>query len=233
MLRNVDKIERVKITRLKPFPGNPRRGNTEAIAASLQEHGLYKPLIAQRSTGHVMVGNNTLDAAQQLGWTEIDVIYKDVDDDRAQRIMLVDNKTSDEADYDMVLLSVLIDALENDYTGTGYDPEEAEQLIALRHALAADGEAADELIELTEVPATGAAYAETPYQEAARAERQAQQTPRQIAGMREIFLVYPEDEHREVTELLAQLREAWGEDIRAPQMVLRLLREAVAALAVR
>ena len=55
----LDQIERVPVSSLTLFPGNARKGNQPAIAASLAAHGQVTPLVVQRSTRHVLGGNNT------------------------------------------------------------------------------------------------------------------------------------------------------------------------------
>ena len=122
-------VATVPLERVTPYPGNARQGDITAIADSLAVNGQYRPLVVQRSTGHVLCGNNTLAAAHTLGWTEIAVQYIDVNDDRARRILLADNRTSDTATYDDDLLAELLTDLE-DLDGTGYTPADLDALTA-------------------------------------------------------------------------------------------------------
>jgi len=118
------KVEIVKLSKLSPHPENPRRGTVGVIAESLLEHGQFRPLVVQRSTGYVLGGNHTLAAALQTGMTEIAVTYLDVDDSEARRILLVDNRTSDLGTYDNAGLLRLLQETKDDYgdlIGTGYD----------------------------------------------------------------------------------------------------------------
>src|SRR5215210_3891610 len=61
----------VSVADLRPYPANPRRGNVEAIKASLRAHGQYRPIVVNRPTMQVLAGNHTLEAVRQLGWKEI------------------------------------------------------------------------------------------------------------------------------------------------------------------
>lgn len=61
----------IAINRVKHYPLNPRRGDVNAIADSLQHHGQYRPIVVQKSTNFVLAGNHTLKAARKLGWTRI------------------------------------------------------------------------------------------------------------------------------------------------------------------
>src|SRR5688572_4873994 len=88
------------VRELAPHPENPRRGDLETIKASLRRHGQYQPLVVNRRTREVLVGNHRLIAAQQLGWETVAVTFVDVDDETAAQILLIDNRTSDLAEYD-------------------------------------------------------------------------------------------------------------------------------------
>lgn len=90
----------VNIDEVQPHPKNVRQGDIGAICTSLTAHGQYRPLIVQASTGFIMAGNHTWAAAKSLGWEKVAVVKIDCDDDRALRILIADNKTSDLASYD-------------------------------------------------------------------------------------------------------------------------------------
>ena len=122
----------VALTQLTPHPRNVRQGDVGAISVSLAEHGQYRPIVVQRSTGHIVAGNHTYHAAAALGWKQLAVTYVDVTDEQALRIMLVDNRTNDLASYDDTALSNLLAALaatDQTLTGTGYDEDDLDALI--------------------------------------------------------------------------------------------------------
>lgn len=124
-------IETVEVDSLITHPHNARRGDVNVIAESLNENQQYSPLVVQASTRYVLSGNHTLLAARQLGWETIDVVLVDVDDERAVKIMLSANRTSDIATYDDDALLVLLERLDGDFTGTGYHAEDFEELAEL------------------------------------------------------------------------------------------------------
>ena len=129
----------VPIEEVGQYPGNPRNGDIEMIAESILVNGMYQPIVAQRSTGHILAGNHRYAALLSLGETRIPVVWVDVDDAEARRIALADNRTSDLARYDDALLLELLEALGNEETallGTGYTPGDVEDL--LRHLSAVD-----------------------------------------------------------------------------------------------
>ena len=57
----------VPVDGLQHYPGNPRKGNVAAIRASLEAHGLYRPLVVQKSTGYILTGNHLFDALTMGG----------------------------------------------------------------------------------------------------------------------------------------------------------------------
>lgn len=120
---------------LSTYHRNPRRGDVSVIAASLQAHGQYKPVVVNRGThtgrpNEVLAGNHTLMAIRDLAerhpdderWQSVLVHWVDVDDDRAARIVLVDNRASELGTIDYEALYTLVTDLP-DLTGTGYDAE--------------------------------------------------------------------------------------------------------------
>jgi site-specific DNA-methyltransferase (adenine-specific) len=118
----------IPLADLQLHPRNPRRGDVEAIAESLEQHQLYRPIVVQQSTRHVLVGNHTYRAATHLGWQVIDAVVLDVDDVEATRIMLVDNRTSDLGTYDDGVLAGLLRDLP-DLIGTGYNEAALDEIL--------------------------------------------------------------------------------------------------------
>lgn len=90
----------VPVVDLQLLPGNPRRGNVDAVAKSLERFGQRKPIVARRSDHVVIAGNHTLQAARQLGWQQLAVVWVDDDDLTSKAFALADNRTGDLGDYD-------------------------------------------------------------------------------------------------------------------------------------
>lgn len=126
-------VDSFPIADLHEHPDNPRRGDEDAIGASLDAHGFYGAVIAQRSTGAIIVGNHRTRVAARRGETHLPVVLLDVDDDEARRILLVDNRTGDQATYDDTELARLLGELsttELALAGSGFAPEDLAQLLA-------------------------------------------------------------------------------------------------------
>lgn len=129
-----DSYALVPLDRLTEHPENPNEGDADAIAASIDANGFYGAVVAQKSTGHVLAGNHRLIAARQHGLDTLPVVWLDVDDDRARRILLADNRTAELAHRDPEALAGILTALNDTdeaLRGTGYAPEDLEDLLAL------------------------------------------------------------------------------------------------------
>lgn len=125
----LSRIETVSAGSLEFYPGNARRGDVGMIAESLRENQQYAPLVVQKSTRYVLAGNHTLKAALSLGWGTVDVVFVDVDDARARKIVLSSNRTADAATYDDGDLAALLQGLDGDYAGTGWDEDDLAGLL--------------------------------------------------------------------------------------------------------
>lgn len=151
--------EPVALEDLEPFPGNARRGNVDLILDSLRANGQYKPLTVRRhgETLTILAGNHSYlalvrheedDRAGCADWELSNdrpcqlciAVDKDdptalahlieCDDATARRINVVDNKASDEGDYDQQALDAILATFDGDLVGTGYSVSEAELFAA-------------------------------------------------------------------------------------------------------
>lgn len=120
----------VRFEDLKPHPKNPRKGDTSAIGALIMENGFFGAVVAQRSTGHILVGNHRYLAFKEQGAEVIPTIWVDVDDERALKILLSDNRASDLGGYDDAALAELLQSLNGGLVATGYDQSALDSLLA-------------------------------------------------------------------------------------------------------
>lgn len=108
---------------VRPHPENPNNGDQEAIEGSIEVNGMYRPVEAQLSTGYVLAGNTTYAACLALEAEVLPVVWLDVDDEAAVRILLGDNQLARLARMDHGLLQPHLEALlDTDLRllGTGY-----------------------------------------------------------------------------------------------------------------
>ena len=99
------RIETLPLREIEPDPGQPRKTfDDETLAelsASIAEHGLLQP-IAVRPTpsgGYLIVaGERRWRASRMAGLTEVPVIVKDVTDEQAMELALVENLQREDLD---------------------------------------------------------------------------------------------------------------------------------------
>lgn len=123
------------IAQLDPMPGNPRRGDVDAVARSYDRFGQRKPVVARKQgkRGIVIAGNHQLEAAKQLGWNELAVVWVKDDDTTAAAFALADNRTADLGTYDAELLFGLVDMVKDDAAlleATSYTLDDLDDLAA-------------------------------------------------------------------------------------------------------
>jgi hypothetical protein len=124
------------IDKLELLPGNPRKGNVEAVARSLEAFGQRKTIVARRKddsdVGIVLAGNTTLQGGRKLGWSHIAVTWVDDDDKTAAAFALADNRTHDLGEYDDQALIDMMEQVKDDYAmfdATGYDLADEQELL--------------------------------------------------------------------------------------------------------
>lgn len=210
--------EDVPLGNLTPFPGNARRGDVDAIAESIERNGQYRSLIVRRVPAGslvVLAGNHTMAALTKLGREAARCELIDCDDDTARRVNLVDNRLPDAGGYEDEALAALLGALD-DFTGTGYVPDDLDDLLAR----------IGDIPEMVEQP-TDARYAETPEEAEARREKidsyEPRQTPQGGTAV-ELIAVMPVPDHQEATALIRSIRDRDGQDLTAGQIILYALR---------
>jgi len=145
--------EIVSVDAVRPHPRNVNEGNIDAIAASMRANGFYGALRVQRSSGHICAGNHSWRAAKEIGLKQVPVIYLDITDDQALRIMLADNQTAREAhnrEQELADLLGEIQLTSDGLLGTGFDDGALDDLLkrlgdsALAGAEAAGGDPVEE-----------------------------------------------------------------------------------------
>ena len=113
---------------LAEYPGNPRRGDVEAIAESLDANGFYGAVIVDSKTKQILAGNHRYKAAMVSDADTIPVFLVKTDDpDHARRINLGDNRYGDKATYDEESLVASLKELA-DLTGSGYTDRDLSDL---------------------------------------------------------------------------------------------------------
>jgi ParB-like chromosome segregation protein Spo0J len=120
----IDEIER--------HPDNANESDIQALTESIEISGFYAPVLVQASTGYILAGNHRWEVMKAAGEESIPVIFLDVDDIEAKRIMVADNKITRLGIDDPTRLAQLLDAIsESDegLLGTGFDAAELQTLL--------------------------------------------------------------------------------------------------------
>lgn len=185
-----DNVMTVEIDRLKPHPQNARTHDVPKIMRSLERFGLVKFPVVQRSTGYIVAGHGTIEAATKLGWKTIKIQVIDVDDDTALGYLIADNATSDASSYDKgKLLNVLQSALSLE--GLGFDEEDIEAL---------NEEVSGKKAEKKRAPAAAIDLED----------KESESSDSGTEPMREIPLRMPASKIQEFSKMVLDLQKTWG-----------------------
>lgn len=103
---NKEQIVYKKTSELQLNARNPRKNDeaVDTVAKSIQEFGFKNPLIVD-SAGTVWCGNTRLKAARKLGIEEVPcIVADDLTEEQIRKLALIDNKSSEIAEWDFELL---------------------------------------------------------------------------------------------------------------------------------
>lgn len=207
------RYEIVPIDSIKPHPKNPRKGNLEAIAESVEANGFYGAIVVQESSHFILAGTHRWLTLREQGDSEAPVIFIDVDDETAVRILLADNRVNDLAGYDEDLLAALLTELAEveDLFGTGYEGDALDDLLSSQEVAQ----------EVSDLPEPDSSYIEDIEEIQARASKTA--VSKEAQGLREVILVYTQADHDKFVAAVTNLRTALGTESTS-STVLRALR---------
>lgn len=95
------KVKVVKLSEIFPYYDNPR-DNTNAVEPtkeSIKRFGYVKPILVDKA-GVIIAGHTRYVAAYQLGMEFVPVVYSDMDDERAKKYRILDNKLAEKSSFD-------------------------------------------------------------------------------------------------------------------------------------
>lgn len=127
-------IETLKITDLKPHPGNPRIHPDNAIdrlTKSIKEYGWTNPILISEDN-FILAGHARLKAAEKANLKKVPVIRLPLSGEKALSYMIADNKLQDMTEWDYPKLKDLLIELDTgawDMELTGFDIDELKDLI--------------------------------------------------------------------------------------------------------
>lgn len=100
-------IVMLKIGDVHPYDKNPRKNDqsVEAVANSIREFGWQQPIVVDKN-GEIICGHTRYKAAKKLGAVEVPCVIADnLSDEQIKAYRLADNKVSENAEWDLPLLS--------------------------------------------------------------------------------------------------------------------------------
>ena len=132
------KIDIQSIDKLIGAPYNPRKdlkpGDKEydKLKQSIEHFGYVEPIIVNDRTGYVVGGHQRLKVLQDLGYTEVEVVHVDLDENNEKALNVALNKVSGDWDADKLedLLRELNLAEDFDVELTGFDMGELDTLFS-------------------------------------------------------------------------------------------------------
>ena len=107
MKLNKEELVYKKVVDLKLNPKNPRKNDSavDTVAKSIEKYGFKNPLIIDENNV-VWCGNTRLKASRKLGLVEVPcIVASDLTEEQIRELALIDNKSSEIAEWDFELLS--------------------------------------------------------------------------------------------------------------------------------
>lgn len=120
------KIEYIDIEKLIPYINNPRINDNavDVVAASIKEFGFKNPILINNENV-IIAGHTRLKAAKKLGLKEVPVIrVEDLTKNQIKAFRIADNKTTEFAEWNMELLELELEELEDMFTGFSEEEKE-------------------------------------------------------------------------------------------------------------
>ena len=193
----------VPLKDLKLQGDNARIGDVEAIKRSYERFGQRKPIVVHRKTKTILAGNHQYQAAKDLGWKEIAVVWVDDDAETAKAFSIADNRIGQLGEWNLESLVAAFDELDPGEIETiGFSEIEVEDFRALL-----DESKMEEIViirkdDSDDEDSPSTYKKDTSYQE--YLERYGNR------GVRSVILYYPNEDYGRIVEELARVGELIG-----------------------
>jgi len=134
------KIKNTDINDIKPYDKNPRNNanSIDKVADSIAEFGFRQPIVVDEDM-IVLAGHTRLLASKQLGLKKVPVhIAEGLTNAQKKAYRIMDNKSSEDSEWDQELLNLEIkDLIEDNYdlNMTGFTPEQIDALSVLTESI--------------------------------------------------------------------------------------------------
>lgn len=130
-----DKIIELDINDIKPYKNNPRFNDNavEYVKNSIKKYKYTQPIIVDKDNV-VIAGHTRLKALKELGYTKVEVIRReDLTPEEAKELRLVDNKTSEYAEWDIEKLAEELEDIDIDMTEFGVEDVDIEEPVEYKN----------------------------------------------------------------------------------------------------
>ena len=142
-------VEYMKIETLIPYINNPRKNEKaiDIVAGSIKEFGFKNPIIIDKDN-IIVAGHTRYEASKKLDLKEVPVIKADdLTEKQVKAFRIADNKTAEFAEWDMDLLAIELEGLDDIFTG--FEAVEIEDIIGTDEVLEDDFDEEEALEEAT------------------------------------------------------------------------------------
>jgi DNA modification methylase len=108
------------IDSVHPWARNPRKvtdARIDRIARSILDFGWGAPIVARRANGEIVAGEGRWRAGKKLGQTSVPIRFIDIDEEKAHKLALIDNRSTELTEWDDDLLREGLKGLSLEETG--------------------------------------------------------------------------------------------------------------------
>ena len=99
------KIEKKKLTELKPAPYNPRQSTEKQekhLKESLEKFGVVEPIIFNQRTGYIVGGHFRVRELKKLGYKEVECVIVDLSEEDEKELNIRLNANTGEWDWEQL-----------------------------------------------------------------------------------------------------------------------------------
>lgn len=102
----------------------------DSIKKSIVEFGQYMPIVVNKKTNIILVGNGTYQALKELGYKLVKIVYVDLNENDANKLSVLDNRTSELSEIDNNVVEKFFYELDDNLIKiTGYSSSEVEEIM--------------------------------------------------------------------------------------------------------
>ena len=126
------RYESVKVEKLMPYINNTKKHSKEQIKkiqSSIREFGFVNPILID-SNYNIIAGHGRLEGAKEEGLKEIPCLFiEDLTEQQIKAYRIADNKIAEFAEWDMELLEIELEGLDDVFTG--FDDAEFDDIMGI------------------------------------------------------------------------------------------------------